>query len=56
MDINQIATHIVEKILPNHLQFVVHYIEHESDGSVSIQYTERTQKIFNEIIQILEKQ
>jgi len=55
MDREQIAAYIVEKILPRHLSFAVTYTEYLEDGSVSLQYTERSQKIFDEIVNILEK-
>lgn len=50
------ATYIVEKIVAKNLNFVVNYTEYNEDGSFSIHYTERTQKMFDEILNLLENE
>lgn len=55
MDKEEIALEIVTKILPKHLSFTVYYTEQTEEGSFNKELTERSQKIFDEILNLLEK-
>jgi len=56
MSSTDIATLIVEKILPKYFNYVHSSTEHNPDGSFSITYTEKTEKIYNEIVKLIENE
>lgn len=55
MDREQIALQIVTNILPKYLSFTVYYTEQTEEGNFNKELTERSQKIFDEVVNILEK-
>ena len=55
MDKEELATEIVERILPKFLQFTLNYTEHNQDGSFTVTRTERAEAIYKDILKLLEE-
>ena len=55
MDKEELATEIVERILPKYFQFILWESEISEEGVFHKNYTEKIQNIFNDIINLLEK-
>lgn len=48
-----IAEEIVSKILPKYFKFTISYTETQEDGSVQVIKSEYSEKIINDIIEVL---
>jgi len=55
MNKEELATEIVEKILPRYFQFILWESEISEEGVFYKSYPEKIQNIFNDIINLLEK-
>jgi len=52
----EVATHILENILPLHFNWFLSCKEVAEDGSVSVLYTDKSDTILNDILQVLDKE
>ena len=57
MELKNIKTveEIVNMILPNHFTFMVHQSEFQEDGSFTKEYTTKAQNIYDDLLQLLNK-
>lgn len=55
MDKEQIAMEILENVVAKELQFILNFTEHNEDGSFSTVLSDRSQRIVNGIVKVLER-